>query len=139
MAVSADAIIVAAMAVNAAASTEVVRRLVSKVRRRKESDQQRRDVEVEIERIVADQADDDSTVTDIINILNKTDDPVNDAVIVLGNHVLIKDSATGKPKVVVREISPDQREKISNRQAPMNDAALFHAWLDDTRQPESSS
>jgi hypothetical protein len=133
--ISAEVIIVLATAVNAAASTEVVRRLVNAVRRRKVSDQKRQNVEIEIERIVADQADNDSAITAIIRILNKTDN----AVIVVGDQVLIKDSAAEIPKVVVRKISPGQREKISSRQAPMNDAALFHAWLDDTRQPEGSS
>jgi hypothetical protein len=138
MAADAQLIVALVTAINAAASLEVVRRLVSAVRRRKVGDRQRENVEVEIERIVADQPDNDSTVSDIIRVLNTTDDAIHDAVVVLGDQVLIKDSAAGTPKVVVRKISPDQREKISKRQAPMNDAALFHAWLDDTRQPESS-
>ena len=139
MAATSELLVALVTAVNAGAAAEVVRRLSSAVRHRKASDRQRRKVELEIERVVADRADYHSAVTEIIRILNKGDADINDAVIVLGDQVLIKDSAAGTPKVVLRNVSADQREKISRNQAPMTDAALFHAWLDDTRQPEGST
>jgi protein-disulfide isomerase len=133
--ISPEVIVAVATAISAGAGGEVLRSLFQTVRRRVAGDKQREAAKAEIAVIVATEGDDDSAKGKIISALEKT----SDAVVVVGDRVIIKDSATGTPKVVVRNLSADQREKISSNQAPMKNAALFHAWLDDTRQPEESS
>jgi hypothetical protein len=130
-----EVILAIATAASGAAAIQVIRSLAETVRRRLAKDKKNAEKRMEIIQLAGDTDDADAAIAAIAATLQD----VGEAVIVLRNQVVIKDSAAGESRVVVRNISPDQRTMIDRDQAPLDNAALFHAWLDDTRQPEASN
>jgi phosphopantetheinyl transferase (holo-ACP synthase) len=122
-------------AIGAGAGLQAVRSLFKDVRTRVKGDQRREAAKAEIANILSAEGYTDSAKERVIKALDNT----SDAVVVVGDVAIIKDSATGTPTVVVRELSSDQREKIKDNQAPMKNATLFHAWLDDTRRSKGAA
>jgi hypothetical protein len=130
-----EVILAIATAASGAAAIQVIRSLAETVRRRLAKDKKNAEKRMEIIQLAGDTDDADAAIAAIAATLQD----VGEAVIVLRNQVVMKDSAAGESRVVVRNISPDQRTMIDRDQAPLDNAALFHAWLDDTRQPEASN
>lgn len=122
-------------AIGAGAGIGAVRSLFKDVRARVRGDQGREAAKAEIANILSAEGYTDSAKEKIIKALDNT----TDAVVVVGDVAIIKDSATETPTVVVRELSTDQRKKINDNQAPMENAAFFHAWLDDTRRSRGAA
>lgn len=137
MGASSEVILAALTATNAAAASAVVRTLFNAMRRRRKTDQLNKNAATAIERVIAQARVGGMPSSEAIKLIITALDDTRDAVVVLGNQAVVKDSATGRPKVVVRNLSPGQQEKISSHQAPVDDAIVFQAWLDETRQAES--
>lgn len=135
--ISVEVLVAAAAAANVGVVAASLRQFRDILRRRNTSDAAKEKAERDIETIlrVPPSEGDAALIGKLIEALGKTDN----AVVVVGNLAVIKDSATGSPTVVVRSLSPEQAEKINNNQAPTNDATKFHAWLDDTRPAETPS
>ena len=117
-------------AVSAVAGARVLALLKSVWNRRTERDESVNSKKDEIvNKITHSSEPKDAMLADVIDSL----EGVENAVVIIGEWAIVKDSVAGKPHMSVRRLSPRQRELIHNREAPINDAAAFQTWLDTSR------
>lgn len=129
----AEVLIAVGTATSAVAASRVVQALSNTVRHRVTKGES--DSASQIRIVLADRSQDtESVVGKVIHALEGT----RNAVVISGDLAVVKESGRGEPHIVVKHLSPVQREEIDNHDAPINDAAAFQTWLDSSSPGGSS-
>lgn len=123
----ADLAVIAATSASALAASKVVQSLANVGRQRVTKGAQDAAKRMQIEEIAENSRDPESTVTQVIDALRGT----RNAIVIAGDLAVVKDSRRGEPHIIVKQLSPAQREKIDKHDAPVNDAVAFETWLAD--------